>query len=252
MDNQTLSIKPKYGYGFIYCYTSPSGKKYIGQTRTTLKDRAKQNAKGYKGCTAFYNAIQKYGWENFEVEILKEVPLDVLDEEEIWAILDNDTCNKDKGYNIMQDKHKYLATLKYIPVFCYDGITGAFVREYESISDAERDMKVYRGTIRRVLNNLSRHVKGYVWTTQQTDFVEVVKNNIQPAAVGVYMYNKQTGELINQFASLREAARETGYDRALISNLVRGGYSLKCKNYLFKNYKVDNLYNESSTTIRKE
>ena len=50
MDNQKLSIKPRNGYGFVYKYTSPSGKIYIGKTKTTLKERAKNNAKGYKGC----------------------------------------------------------------------------------------------------------------------------------------------------------------------------------------------------------
>ena len=83
MDDQKLSVKPRNGYGFIYCYTSPSGKKYIGKTKTSLKERAKNNAKGYKGCPVFYNAIQKYGWENFEVEILEEVPLDVIDDAEV-------------------------------------------------------------------------------------------------------------------------------------------------------------------------
>ena len=46
MDNQHPSInnelfyqRPKEGYGFIYKYTSPSGKSYIRQTITSLKDR---------------------------------------------------------------------------------------------------------------------------------------------------------------------------------------------------------------------
>ena len=65
MDNQKLSIKPHNGYGFVYKYTSPSGKIYIGKTKTTLKERAKNNGNGYLNCTIFFRAIQKYGFEKF-------------------------------------------------------------------------------------------------------------------------------------------------------------------------------------------
>ena len=115
MDNQKLNVKPRNDYGFIYCYTSPSGKKYIGKTKTSLKERAKNNAKGYKGCPAFYNAIQKYGWENFEVEILEEVPLDVIDDAEVEYILLYDTSNKEIGYNIVTDRQEFIRIFNQIP-----------------------------------------------------------------------------------------------------------------------------------------
>lgn len=66
--------------GYIYRYISPSGKSYIGQTTTNPSRRANGGV-GYQGCTAFYNAIQKYGWENFQLEILQEVESDNLIEE---------------------------------------------------------------------------------------------------------------------------------------------------------------------------
>ena len=49
-----------------------NGKVYIGQTYTSLRARFGKNGIGYKGCPIFYNAIQKYGWDNFEHEILEE------------------------------------------------------------------------------------------------------------------------------------------------------------------------------------
>lgn len=249
MDNQTLSVMPKTGYGFIYCYTSPSGKKYIGQTRTTLKERAKLNAKGYKGCTAFYNAIQKYGWDNFSVEILEEVPLDVLNETEIQYILYYDTINKEKGYNIMQERYDYLASFKRIPVYSYDEFTGEFLEEYASVAEAERAMQVYYGSIRRVLNLPNRHTKHRLWKTEKFEKIEVIKNNIQSNSIKVYMYDSKTGEFLQEFSSVREAARLTGYNRCTIQEHVGRGNVKKGKNHTFKNYKVENLYNESSTTI---
>lgn len=44
----------------VYTYTSPSNKKYIGQTCNPLKVRA-ANGEGYKTCPKFYQAIKKYG-----------------------------------------------------------------------------------------------------------------------------------------------------------------------------------------------
>ena len=50
----------------VYCYTNlVNGKKYIGQTIKSLKERAKNNGNGYLNCTIFFRAIQKYGFEKF-------------------------------------------------------------------------------------------------------------------------------------------------------------------------------------------
>ena len=58
--------------GYIYCHTSPSGKKYIGLTTTSLEHRY-NNGENYKSSPAFWKAIQKYGWDNFSHEVLEEV-----------------------------------------------------------------------------------------------------------------------------------------------------------------------------------
>ena len=49
-----------------------NNKKYIGITGRNPKLRWGVNGNGYKGNKYFYNAIQKYGWENFEHKILFE------------------------------------------------------------------------------------------------------------------------------------------------------------------------------------
>ena len=54
----------------IYKHTSKtSGKVYIGQTNN-INVRWKPGA--YRNCAKFYAAIQKYGWDDFEHEILEE------------------------------------------------------------------------------------------------------------------------------------------------------------------------------------
>lgn len=84
--------------GLIYCMTSPSGKKYIGQTIQPVNDRVYQHTKE-DGCAALYGAIEKYGIENFEVEVLLVCDNKLLDYYETLFIEMNRTLVPN-GYNI--------------------------------------------------------------------------------------------------------------------------------------------------------
>jgi len=84
--------------GFIYCITSPSNKKYIGQTTKTVQGRFESHCKT-KECRAINNAIQCYGVENMVVETLLEVNDSLLDDYEKKFIIMYDTMVP-KGYNI--------------------------------------------------------------------------------------------------------------------------------------------------------
>lgn len=249
MDNQILNVEPKKGYGFVYQYVSPSGKKYIGKTKTSLKERAGRKARGYNGCPAFHNAILKYGWENFEVSILAEVPLEYLDETEVQMILYYDTCNKEKGYNIVDFMIDWIAALNRVKVYSYDKETGLFVKEYESIAAAERDFNTFHGAVRRVLNHPTRSMKGRYWRTEKKDKIELPITGIQPHSKKVYMYDSFTGELVHEYSSIREAARKAGYNRWTIQEHVSRKNVKKGVKYTFRDFKVDNLFNVSSTTI---
>ena len=56
----------------VYKHTAPNGKVYIGITRRAPNVRWGLDGKRYKNNCHFYNAIQKYGWDNFDHEVLFE------------------------------------------------------------------------------------------------------------------------------------------------------------------------------------
>lgn len=87
----------------VYMHTNKvNGKKYIGQTIYGNKPQKRwDNGNGYKGCTYFYKAIQKYGWDSFEHEVLaSNLTSQEADNFESLLIKKFDTTNSDNGYNI--------------------------------------------------------------------------------------------------------------------------------------------------------
>ena len=85
--------------GVIYCLTSPSGKKYIGQTRRSFEKRLREHSKCNTGCVILNNAIRKYGIDTFECEVLLEINDEHLNKYESMFI---DLLNtlEPHGYNI--------------------------------------------------------------------------------------------------------------------------------------------------------
>lgn len=84
--------------GYVYCITSPSGKKYIGQTINSVAKRFAQHCQTHD-CRALYGAIQKYGKEQLSIETLIEVNNQLLDYYETKFITMYDTMVPN-GYNI--------------------------------------------------------------------------------------------------------------------------------------------------------
>ncbi len=82
----------------IYKFTSPSGRSYIGQTNNF--NRRKRQHQLTTGSRAFHNAIKKYGFETFQLEILAEnLTSDEANELEVKYIMEYDTLAP-SGYNL--------------------------------------------------------------------------------------------------------------------------------------------------------
>lgn len=75
-----------------------NNKKYIGQT---CNIKIRWHAISYKGSSRFYNAIQKYGWENFNHIILEDnLTAEEADLKEKYYIKKYNTTDQNFGYNL--------------------------------------------------------------------------------------------------------------------------------------------------------
>lgn len=94
----------------IYCYTNKiNDKKYIGQSQTLSKRLSRHDfnfrCKSWKETSPrenrpLWNAVHKYGIENFELVILEYCSPDVLDEREIYYIDNLGSHFSVWGYNL--------------------------------------------------------------------------------------------------------------------------------------------------------
>lgn len=89
--------------GYIYKITNiVNGKLYIGQTRKTVEERFEIHLKNAKKHINryLYDAMNKYGYDNFVPSLIEECEDNLLDEKEIYWIKFYNTINKDIGYNM--------------------------------------------------------------------------------------------------------------------------------------------------------
>lgn len=97
---------------YVYCHTNKiNNKKYIGITMQKPSIRWGGKGQGYIKCPKFWNAIQKYGWDNFEHKILFEnLSQKEACEKETELIKQYQTLNDDFGYNMTTggEKHYHL------------------------------------------------------------------------------------------------------------------------------------------------
>jgi group I intron endonuclease len=84
----------------IYVHISPHNKYYVGITSQDI-NRRWQNGYGYRNQKLFYRAIEKYGWNNFQHEI---IATNITEEEaknfEIILIRELKSSDKKYGYNL--------------------------------------------------------------------------------------------------------------------------------------------------------
>ena len=90
----------------IYLHTNKTdGKKYVGITSKKPHQRWGKEGNGYSSQPVFYNAIQKYGWDNFDHTILQEgMTYENVLKMEIEISERYNTLDREFGYNLVVGK----------------------------------------------------------------------------------------------------------------------------------------------------
>lgn len=128
----------------VYRHITPNGKSYIGMTVQEDLDSRWKHGLGYKN-QVFYNAIQKYGWDNIEHIILeKNLSHNEACEKEMYYINLFESNIRKNGYNISPGGEG-IGTSKTIGLYKDNKIIDVFKTQ----SECAKRMNVSTGTIRR-------------------------------------------------------------------------------------------------------
>ena len=142
-----------------------NNKVYIGIT-SQIPEKRWHYGLGYKQNPAFWNAIQKYGWNNFEHIILQE-GLNREDAEniEIETIKQYNSNDSDFGYNISKGGYSG-SDNKAKPVLCIElGLVFDIIYDAIDYFKNELNITLSRGSIQQVcLHKKNKHTAGgYHW-----------------------------------------------------------------------------------------
>lgn len=227
----------------VYCHTNKiNGKKYIGITSQKPEKRWGTNGRNYKG-QKFHNAIEKYGWDNFEHELLfNNLTEQSAKDKEIELIRTYNTQRN--GYNISSGGDDIYDNS--IPLSQYD-LDGNFIKEWESASQIERELGYSKSSILRCVNGESKQSYGHIWIKKGDDLI--IGNHLYKEYMNeIDMYEKE-GTFIKTFISPPIASQETGISLSHIREcyngnlLSAGGYVWRLHGDSFDKYRTNRTTN---------
>lgn len=225
----------------VYKHTSPSGKVYIGITNKQPPERRWYSGGiGYKRQQLFWRAIQKYGWDNFEHEILfKNLTKEEACEKEIELIKIYDSANPNKGYNCSSGGENSLAGVKWTDNMrnnrskLYIGDGNPFYGKKHSKESREKMSESQKGheapnkgksPSDETLQLWSKQRKGKYYGTKKS-----MSDEDKEKASDAHSFQKkpvvildENENIIAEYDSISQASKLTGISVGNISNCCRG------------------------------
>lgn len=215
-----LNRKPQKGYGFIYRYISPNNKSYIGQTVRSLKERAGYQGKEYENCKVFYSAILKYGYENFEIEILEEVPYDILDEKEKKYIQKFNSIIPN-GYNIKEGGSQTFTSSKNRKRICQYDLNGHLLKVYDSMQEAAKETNFPYQRISACCCHKRAQYKNFIFRYYD-DKTKLFWEKCERKKGRPTAKLDQNGKILEVFSSAKKAGESLGKDGRNIRLVCEG------------------------------
>ena len=238
----------------VYCHTNKvNGKKYIGITSGSLRKRFGVEGRGYSQSRYFANAINKYGWENFDHDVIADgLTRDEASDLERYLIAKFHTQDKSKGYNIRSGgfdaneispeglaaqiaAHAGPDSPAAVPVVSF-GWNGHRLHEfpyikaaveYYNISDSAiwSALQSENKTAAGVLFRYAKDVEGIVQYSEEymreRVWVRHYKDGQHAKCTGVVLFDR-SGNRVAEFSSMKDAASYLGVYHGSVSGAVRG------------------------------
>lgn len=263
------------GTGYtVYKHTNKvNGKVYIGLTKCKDLKRRWAGGHGYKECKFFFSAIVRYGWLNFEHEILETglTKEEAADREQFY-VKEYRARNPKYGYNIQEggfnssqfSKQGYknaVANFKghaSCPVVIFN-TTGKRIKDFSDMTGAAKFLGCGipavssacsrgRGTCRGYIVRYAEEVIG----VDQLPDDEIFKPHAQPGChVPIAMYDLN-GNFIRSFGSIAEAAETVGATGPAISSCVDPNRSQRSTKGFMWSKKVDGEFPTSIAPYQKK
>ena len=227
----------------VYIHISPSNKYYVGITSQKPKYRW-NNGEGYKYNVYFYRAVQKYGWNNIQHEIIAEhLTHDEACDMEKTLIKKLQANDRMYGYNLT-DGGQGISGMKRSPE-TIEKIRQANIGKTFSPEVIE---KIRRGNLGKKLSEET--------LAKRSAYFKNTPDEELGNTVTVYQFTKE-GVFVDLFYSVKTASEFTGIHKsnishAAINNLSAGGYLWVREDNVVKDgdtYHIKNFkYNKSRTS----
>lgn len=219
----------KDGNYYLYCHTNKvNGKKYIGISCQSPSKRWGKNGNRYKGCPKMESAIAKYGWDNFDHEILLTNLTQVeACEKEKEYIIKFDTI--DNGYNVLsggfdcsENGGELYFNSKKVNQYTLDK---QLIKVWNSSIDIEKELGYNHSAISSNCRREAKVSYGYIW--RYSDDCDDI-NDIELTNVNCFHNTKTNrtkpinqydlnGDFIKQWSSILEASKSLNKPTVLIT-----------------------------------
>ena len=211
---------------FLYAHivpTSVSGydhdKMYVGITKREPMTRWGAGGSGYKKHPRFWNAIQKYGWDNIKHRILAEgITHEMACKAEKRLIELFKTHDKKYGYNISPGGVGGNVTGK-VTAVCQYNRDGTLIKVWNSASDAARELDCHRTRITHAARN-GGLCYGFQWRYAE-NYSLIIPPYKRATQKTVYQFDLD-GNYIKKYLTLHDAAEQSGLNGDNILRCIRG------------------------------
>ena len=185
---------------------SPNGKCYIGQTTKTIENRFMHHQYPSSRCWAIYNAIQMYGWDNFEKDWY-ECPDEDLNFDEELLVREMGTLSPG-GYNLKEGGGSKGKMSEESKKKMSENRKGEKSHMYGKTGDKHNFFgKKHSDETKQKMSEAQRGEKGTMYgKTGKNHPMYGRTGDNHPMSKKVYQYDLQ-GNFIRSFGSGNEAAR---------------------------------------------